>query len=81
MAIDQLRSRTQEAEPVDHALLDDPTWSEPAVAPLKRMACEQFGTVGSGNHYVDVFEDEAGRSGLESTSALVAWDTRQRPTS
>jgi tRNA-splicing ligase RtcB len=25
------------------------------------MAREQLGTVGSGNHYVDIFEDEAGR--------------------
>jgi tRNA-splicing ligase RtcB len=48
------------AEHVDHALFDDPTWSHPAVAPLKDMARGQLGTVGSGNHYVDIFEDEAG---------------------
>ena len=47
-------------EPVDHALFDDPAWSLPAVAPLKEMARKQLGTVGSGNHYVDIFEDEKG---------------------
>jgi len=45
-------------EPVDHALFDDPAWSLPAVAPLKEMARKQLGTVGSGNHYVDIFEEE-----------------------
>jgi len=46
---------------VDHALFDDPAWSLPAVAPLKKMAREQLGTIGSGNHYVDLLEDEEGR--------------------
>src|SRR6266850_298628 len=32
-----------------------------AIAPLKEMARQQLGTVGSGNHYVDIFEDEQGR--------------------
>ncbi len=36
----------------DHALFDDDAWSIPAVAPLKKMARQQLGTVGSGNHYV-----------------------------
>jgi tRNA-splicing ligase RtcB len=45
-------------EPVDHELFDDPAWKIPAVAELKKLAREQLGTVGSGNHYVDVFEDE-----------------------
>ncbi|MGC1378885.1 MAG: RtcB family protein [Anaerolineales bacterium] len=46
---------------VDHALFDDPAWKLPAVSPLKQMAREQLGTIGSGNHYVDLFEDEQGR--------------------
>jgi tRNA-splicing ligase RtcB len=46
---------------VDHALFDSPTWSHKAVAPLKEMARQQLGTVGSGNHYVDLFSDEQGR--------------------
>jgi tRNA-splicing ligase RtcB len=33
----------------------------PAVAPLKEMARRQLGTVGSGNHYVDIFADEQDR--------------------
>lgn len=44
--------------PVDHELFDDTAWKIPAVAELKKLAREQLGTVGSGNHYVDVFEDE-----------------------
>jgi tRNA-splicing ligase RtcB len=46
---------------VDHELFDDPAWSLKAVAPLKEMARQQLGTVGSGNHYVDIFTDELDR--------------------
>src|SRR5882762_1108747 len=49
------------AEKVEHDLFDSPLWREAEViAPLKEMARHQLGTVGSGNHYVDLFEDEAG---------------------
>jgi tRNA-splicing ligase RtcB len=47
-------------ERVDHDLFDSPLWDEAGVADLKQMARAQLGTVGSGNHYVDLFEDEAG---------------------
>lgn len=47
---------------VDHDLFDDPTWKLPAVRSLKQLAQEQLGTIGSGNHYVDLFEDEQGRA-------------------
>jgi tRNA-splicing ligase RtcB len=53
--------RKNEDERVDHALFDDPAWSLKAVAPLKEMARQQLGTVGSGNHYVDIFTDEQDR--------------------
>jgi tRNA-splicing ligase RtcB len=53
--------RNNEDEKVDHALFDDPAWSIRAVAPLKQMARNQLGTVGSGNHYVDIFSDERDR--------------------
>jgi tRNA-splicing ligase RtcB len=46
---------------VDHELFEDPAWAHPAVSSLKRMAQEQLGTIGSGNHYVDLLEDERGR--------------------
>lgn len=49
------------AEKVDHALFDSPAWRCDAVAPLKEMARQQLGTVGSGNHYVDLFTDEQDR--------------------
>ncbi|NJQ98579.1 MAG: hypothetical protein HC784_15300 [Hydrococcus sp. CSU_1_8] len=50
------------AEEVEHALFDDdPAWEIPAVRKHKRMAREQLGTVGSGNHYVDIFVDEQDR--------------------
>ncbi len=48
------------AEPVDHALFDSGLWAAADVAELKPMARNQLGTVGSGNHYVDLFEDEEG---------------------
>jgi tRNA-splicing ligase RtcB (3'-phosphate/5'-hydroxy nucleic acid ligase) len=49
------------AEPVEHPLFDDEeAWNAAAVQDLKTMARNQLGTVGSGNHYVDLFEDEAG---------------------
>jgi tRNA-splicing ligase RtcB len=53
--------RKNDDERVDHELFDDPAWSLPAVAPLKELARQQLGTVGSGNHYVDLFADEQGR--------------------
>jgi tRNA-splicing ligase RtcB len=49
------------AEKVEHALFDSPLWREAeVVGHLKGMARDQLGTVGSGNHYVDLFEDEEG---------------------
>ena len=46
-------------EPVDHALFDDDAWREvKALKPLKDLARGQLGTVGGGNHYVDIFVDE-----------------------
>ena len=49
------------AEKVEHAVFDSPLWDETEfVRKLKDMARSQLGTVGSGNHYVDLFEDEDG---------------------
>ncbi len=45
----------------DHPLFADPTWKE--IRPLFKLqqtARQQLGTVGSGNHFVDIFADEAG---------------------
>jgi tRNA-splicing ligase RtcB len=53
--------RKNDDERVDHPLFDDAAWSLPAVKPLKEMARQQLGTVGSGNHYVDIFADEEDR--------------------
>lgn len=44
---------------VDHELFDDPAWKIPAVSGLKELARDQLGTVGSGNHYVDIFVEES----------------------
>jgi tRNA-splicing ligase RtcB (3'-phosphate/5'-hydroxy nucleic acid ligase) len=49
------------ADPVDHTLFDSPAWKCKAAAPLKDLARAQLGTVGSGNHYVDLFTDEQDR--------------------
>ena len=48
-------------ERVDHELFDDPHWAEQPFMQLKDIARNQLGTVGSGNHYVDIFVDEADR--------------------
>jgi tRNA-splicing ligase RtcB len=50
------------AETVEHALLDDAdAWREGDVEDLRQMAGEQLGTIGSGNHYVDLFADPEDR--------------------
>ncbi|NUO64282.1 MAG: RtcB family protein [Gemmatimonadaceae bacterium] len=56
------RNRADDA-PVDDPLFSDPAWD--AVPAKERRgllvkARQQLGTVGSGNHYVDVFADEEG---------------------
>jgi tRNA-splicing ligase RtcB len=48
-------------EEVDHELFESDAWKVRAVSPLKKMAREQLGTVGSGNHYVDLFTDTQDR--------------------
>lgn len=48
------------ADEVETTLFDAPVWKEKSLAPLKGMAREQLGTIGSGNHYVDLLEDEEG---------------------
>ena len=48
-------------ETVDHALFDEQAWRLKPLAALKRLAADQLGSIGSGNHYVDLFVDEAER--------------------
>lgn len=50
-------SNSEEAYP-DHVLWFHPAWQNPAVGELKDLARAQLGTIGSGNHYVDLFRDE-----------------------
>jgi tRNA-splicing ligase RtcB len=56
------KNRADDA-PTEHPLFEDAAWE--AVPPKHRQALHtkarhQLGTVGSGNHYVDVFADETG---------------------
>jgi tRNA-splicing ligase RtcB (3'-phosphate/5'-hydroxy nucleic acid ligase) len=44
--------------PVDHELFDDDAWKLREIAGFKQKARNQLGTVGCGNHYVDIFADE-----------------------
>ena len=58
------RKNRAEDAPVDHPLFRTDAWHAlPAHARegLRTKARAQLGTVGSGNHYVDVFADEAGQ--------------------
>lgn len=43
----------------NHPVVDDPAWSSRLLAPLREAARTQLGSVGAGNHYVDIFHDEA----------------------
>lgn len=60
------RKNTADDAPTDHELFKDPAWE---IIPTKGgvrqclfdKARNQLGTVGSGNHYVDVFADEHNR--------------------
>jgi tRNA-splicing ligase RtcB (3'-phosphate/5'-hydroxy nucleic acid ligase) len=70
--------RTNE-ERVEHALFDDAdAWRESDMESYRQKAAAQLGTVGSGNHYVDLMRDEQdfvwigvhfGSRGLGHTSA------------
>lgn len=59
------RANMASTAPTDHALFDSPAWDVlkdvvgrgQGAAILKAKARQQLGTVGSGNHYVDVFVD------------------------
>ena len=59
------RKNQADDAPTDHPLFEDPAWE--AVPDrherdrLRAKARSQLGTVGSGNHYVDVFADDADR--------------------
>jgi tRNA-splicing ligase RtcB len=56
------KNRADDA-PVDHPLFEDAAWDAvPAKerGALREKARQQLGTVGSGNHYVDLFADEEG---------------------
>lgn len=44
-------------ERVEHELFEDELWKEHPFKQWKPMAEAQLGTVGSGNHYVDIFAD------------------------
>ena len=47
-------------ERVDHEVFESPLWALAGVEDLKGLAEAQLGTVGSGNHYVDLFRDDDG---------------------
>jgi tRNA-splicing ligase RtcB len=50
------------AEKVEHEIFEDPLWDTlDLLRNLRSKAMDQLGTVGSGNHYVDVFTDECDR--------------------
>src|SRR5437868_10174946 len=46
---------------IDHELFDDTAWQLSPMRELKQTAADQLGTVGGGNHYVDIFADEEDR--------------------
>ena len=58
------RKNLSDDAPVDHPLFDDPAWDAVPRShrhELREKARSQLGTVGAGNHYIDVFSDEDDR--------------------
>jgi tRNA-splicing ligase RtcB len=59
------RNNRADDAPIDHSLFESSAWSaipgRSEQDSLRARARNQLGTVGSGNHYVDVFADELGR--------------------
>lgn len=57
--------QTNPNAPKDHPIFNSHDWkaygNTARIAELKKLAREQLGTVGSGNHYVDIFSDEQDR--------------------
>lgn len=53
--------RNNDTTKVEHELFDDDIWRMTPVKSMKQMAQNQLGTIGSGNHYVDLFADEQDR--------------------
>lgn len=53
--------RKNDVETVDHDLFDDEAWRLGIVRKQYQLARNQLGTVGGGNHYVDLFTDEQDR--------------------
>ena len=47
--------------PMSDALWEDLRWDNPVPKKLRKLAESQLGTIGSGNHYVDLFTDELDR--------------------
>ena len=43
---------------IEHALFDNPMWKEDPCKSVKQIAQDQLGSIGSGNHYCDIFIDE-----------------------
>ena len=57
------RRNAADDAPIDHPLFDDPAWEAIPAShreALRRKARAQLGTVGSGNHFVDVLVSEDG---------------------
>jgi tRNA-splicing ligase RtcB len=57
------RKNLADDAPTGHPLFEDPAWDAIPLRhrePLRAKARAQLGTVGSGNHYVDLFVDQAG---------------------
>ena len=56
------RKNLADDAPVDHPLFEDPAWEGVPRShrhELREKARSQLGTVGAGNHYVDIFADES----------------------
>lgn len=57
---------------IDHPVMDDPQWKTvpPEIAAMKQAASQQLGTVGAGNHYVDILLEDIPGYGVQEESAV-----------
>jgi tRNA-splicing ligase RtcB len=66
-------------EKVDDPLFESDLWQAAGVSDLKKLAREQLGTVGGGNHYVDLFRDDEGFVWIGVHFGSRGLGTRSRP--
>lgn len=67
----------QTKDKIEHELFDSPVWKEVGLEYMKEKAIGQLGTVGGGNHYVDLFVEKP--LDILTEDSLDAWYWDDQP--